>query len=88
MRPISPIAPILQHSSFPPPMIADSKNRLIGLTRELAADWAATKDHWRDAKSMEFEKRFIEDLMGSVNVAVVNIDTLERVLNKVREDCE
>ena len=69
-------------------MIADSKNRLIGLTRELAADWAATKDHWRDAKSNEFEKRFLDDLMGSVNVAVVNIDTLERALNKVREDCE
>lgn len=69
-------------------MIADSKNRLIGLTRELAADWAATKDHWRDGKSVEFEKRFIEDLVASVNVAVVNIDTLERALNKVREDCE
>ena len=70
------------------PMPTGSKNRLLGLTKELAADWAATKDHWNDAKSQEFEKRFIEDLMTGVNAAMTNIDALERVLNKIREDCE
>lgn len=69
-------------------MIGGSKNRLLGLTKELAADWAATKDHWSDAKSMEFEKRFLDDLMTGVNAAMTNIDTLERALNKVRDDCE
>ncbi|MEY4386554.1 MAG: hypothetical protein RLY20_1837 [Verrucomicrobiota bacterium] len=69
-------------------MTSGCKNRLLGLTKELAADWAATKDHWNDAKSQEFEKRFIEELMTGVNAALTNIDTLERALNKVREDCE
>ena len=69
-------------------MPTGSKNRLLGLTKELAADWAATKDHWTDAKSQEFEKRFIEELMTGVNAAMTNIDTLERVLNKIRDDCE
>jgi hypothetical protein len=69
-------------------MTSATKNRLLGLTKELAADWAATKDSWRDAKAMEFEKRFLDDLMGGVNAAVTNIDALERVLSQVRHDCE
>ena len=69
-------------------MSSGAKNRLLGLTKELAADWAATKDHWSDAKSQEFEKRFIDDLMAGVTAAMTNIDALERVLEKVREDCE
>ena len=69
-------------------MTSGTKNRLLGLTKELAADWAATKDHWGDAKSQEFEKRFIGDLMTGVNAAMTNIDALERALNKVRDDCE
>ena len=69
-------------------MSSGSKNRLLGLTKELAADWAATKDHWSDAKSQEFQKRFIDDLMTGVNAAMTNIDALERALDKVRDDCE
>ena len=69
-------------------MTSGAKNRLLGLTKELAADWAATKDHWGDAKSQEFEKRFIDDLMAGVTAAMTNMDTLERAINKVREDCE
>ena len=69
-------------------MTSGAKNRLLGLTKELAADWAATKDQWSDAKSHEFEKRFIDDLMTGVNAAMTNIDSLERALNKVRDDCE
>lgn len=69
-------------------MTSGSKNRLLGLTKELAADWAATKDHWSDAKSQEFEKRFIDDLMTGVSAAMTNIDALERVLNQIRDDCE
>lgn len=65
-----------------------TKNRLLGLTQQLVADWTATKDSWRDAKALEFEKRFIEELMGGVNAAVNNIDALERALHKVRSDCE
>ena len=69
-------------------MTSASKNRLVGLTKELAADWARTKEDWTDAKSLEFEKRFLDDLMAAVNVAVTNIDALERILNQVRDDCE
>jgi len=65
-----------------------SKNQLVGLTKQLRADWEQTRQQWNDAKSLEFDKRFLEELMAGVNQAVTNIDTLERVINQVRSDCE
>ena len=65
-----------------------SQNRLVGLTKELAAEWANTKQSWRDAKSREFEHRFLGELFTGVNQAVANIESLERILNKIRADCE
>ena len=65
-----------------------SKNRLMGLTKELRADWEQTRQYWSDAKSLEFEKRFLAELMAGVNQAVTNIDALERVISQVRSDCE
>ncbi len=65
-----------------------SQNRLLGLTKELAAEWANTKQSWSDAKSREFEQRFLDELFSAVNQAVTNIESLERILNKIRADCE
>ena len=65
-----------------------SKNRLMGLTKELRAEWEQTRQYWNDAKSTEFEKRFLEELMAGVNLAITNIDALERVISQVRSDCE
>lgn len=64
------------------------QNRLMGLTKELRTDWEETKQYWNDAKSQEFEKRFLEELMASANQAIANIDALERAITKVRADCE
>jgi len=65
-----------------------SKNQLMGLTKALRAEWEQTKQYWNDAKSLEFEQRFLNDLLAGVNQAIANIDTLERVITKVRADCE
>jgi len=65
-----------------------SQNRLVGLTKELAAEWAKTKQSWSDAKSREFEQRFLGELFTGVNQAVTNIESLERILNQIRADCE
>ena len=65
-----------------------SQNRLNGLTKELRVEWEQTKQYWNDAKSLEFEKRFLDELNVSVNQAIASIDALERVLNKARSDCE
>jgi hypothetical protein len=65
-----------------------SSNRLTGLTKELRVEWDNTKQYWNDAKSAEFEKRFLDELLTGVNQAVNNIETLERILKKIRDDCE
>ena len=65
-----------------------SKNRLMGLTKELRTVWVQTRQYWNDAKSHEFEKQFLEELIAGVNLAVTNIDALERVISRVRSDCE
>ena len=65
-----------------------SQNRLVSLTKELAAEWANTKQSWSDAKSREFEHRFLGELFTGVNQAVTNIESLERILNQIRADCE
>ena len=65
-----------------------SQNRLMSLTNNLRAEWEQTKSHWNDAKSREFEERFLQELIPAVNQAISNIESLERTLNKIRTDCE
>ena len=65
-----------------------SQNRLTGQTKELRAAWEQTRHYWNDAKSAEFEKRFLDDLFGSVTQTVNHIDTLERILTRIHDDCD
>ena len=68
--------------------MSTSQNRLMGLTNNLRAEWEQTKSYWNDAKSREFEERFLQELIPAVNQAISNIESLERTLNKIRTDCE
>ena len=68
--------------------LSGTKNRLVALTKELAVQWSETKNHWWDAKTQEFERRYITELFVNVDKAVTAIERLDEVLNKVRRDCE
>jgi uncharacterized protein YeaO (DUF488 family) len=65
-----------------------SSNRLAGITKELRAHWADTKAHWKDAKSLEFEHRYMEELLASVDRTVAVMEQLDKLLTKIRTDCE
>jgi len=65
-----------------------AQNRLMGLTKELRVEWENTKHYWNDAKSQEFEKKYLEELFAAVNHAITNIDSLERLLKKIHADCD
>jgi len=65
-----------------------SQNRLAGLTNELRAEWEQSQHYWNDAKSREFEQRFLAELFSAVNQTINHIESLERVLAKIRSDCE
>jgi uncharacterized protein YeaO (DUF488 family) len=65
-----------------------SSNRLSALTKELRAQWADTKAHGKDAKSQEFEHRYMDELLASVDRTVTAMEQLDKLLNRIRTDCE
>jgi len=67
--------------------MSGNKGRLTGLTRDLSLQWEETKNHWRDAKSEEFERKYIVELSAHVNRAILVLEQLEELLKKVRSDC-
>ena len=65
-----------------------SKSRLAALTKDLTAKWRETREYWRDDRARDFEQRYMDELLSSVSNTLNTIDTLERVLNQIRSDCE
>ena len=62
--------------------------RLAGATRELWLQWQDTKNYWRDAKSQEFEAHYLSELVATVDKSVAVIEQLDKLLTKIRKDCE
>ena len=68
--------------------LAGNRSRLAAITRELSLRWQETKNYWKDAKSQEFEHRYLVELVARVDKTVTVIEKLDELLNKVRKDCE
>ncbi|MFZ1072178.1 MAG: hypothetical protein WAO21_01965 [Verrucomicrobiia bacterium] len=64
------------------------KNRLVSLSKGLATRWGETKNYWKDAKSLEFEQRYMTELFANVDRTVIVLEKLDEILAKVRKDCE
>ncbi len=62
--------------------------RLEALTKDLRVHWQHTKEYWTDAKSREFEHKYLEELFASVDRAVLVIDQLDKLILKIKKDCE
>ena len=62
--------------------------RLAAITKELWGQWQQTKEYWRDAKSEEFEHMYLEELVSSVDKAVMVIEQLDKLITRIRRDCE
>jgi hypothetical protein len=65
-----------------------SKARLVAITKELSNRWDETKNYWRDAKSQEFEQRYMTELFANVDRTVTVMEKLNELLTKVKNDCE
>jgi hypothetical protein len=65
-----------------------NKSRLLGLTKEISFRWGDTKDHWHDARSAEFERRFLLELPPRVNAAAAALDKLDELFKRIQKDCE
>jgi hypothetical protein len=62
--------------------------RLGGITKELWMQWQETRSAWRDAKSDEFQHKYLEELVSGVDKTVAVIEQLDKLILKIRHDCE
>jgi outer membrane murein-binding lipoprotein Lpp len=62
--------------------------RLSALTKELSNRWQETRDEWLDAKSAEFDQKYMEQLISNVDTSVAVIEQLSKLVEKIRSDCE
>jgi hypothetical protein len=65
-----------------------SGTRLSGITRELWGQWQQTKESWKDSKSAEFEQKYLQDLVANVDKTVMVIEQLDKLIGKIKRDCE
>ncbi len=63
-------------------------SRLGAVTKDLWVHWLQTKESWADAKSLEFEQKFLQELMNSVDKTVTAIEQLDKLIQKIKKDCE
>lgn len=61
---------------------------LVQAAKELNVHWEQTKSSWRDAKSREFEERFLSELPHHVANTATVISEIDQILRKIRTDCE
>ena len=62
-------------------------NRLKHSIQTLRDQWRATEPTWNDAVRRRFEERYILPLEPAVDAALVGIQKLGDVLDRVRRDC-
>ncbi len=62
--------------------------RLAAISKQLWLDWQQTKEQWADVKSQEFERKFLLELFSSVDKTVTVIEQLDKLMTKIRKDCE
>ena len=65
-----------------------SRFKLIRLTKELLLRWDETRATWRDHRAEEFEKNTIHGLTDRVSATSTAIEDIDKLLNKLRKDCE
>ena len=61
---------------------------LNAVTKDLLAQWQQTHEDWTDVKSLEFQRKYMEELEANVETAVTVVEKLDNLLDKIRKDCE
>lgn len=64
------------------------RSRLAALTKQLDNQWQQTKEYWRDAKSLEFDQKYMSELSSIANTVVNNTEDLAKIIARIRSDCE
>jgi hypothetical protein len=62
--------------------------QLVAATKDLVRRWEETKESWQDAKATEFEQKYLFELLAAMERAAPVFDDLDKLLNRIRSDCE
>ena len=65
-----------------------NRARLMGMTKELFIKWKEVRERWKDSKSLEFEKKYMDALLLQVDKTDGISEKLDAIVNKARKDCE
>ncbi len=49
--------------------------------------WQEVRAHWRDAKAIEFEERYLRELPSRTTQACTVLSEIDKVLRKAKHDC-
>jgi hypothetical protein len=68
--------------------IGSNGKALARATKDLFLKWEATKRAWLDAKAAQFENDYLAELQTAVDRAVPIFDELDKLVDRVRSECE
>ncbi len=68
--------------------IGSSGKITAAATKDLLRRWTETREAWRDTKSQEFERRYIRELEATIDRSAPVFEMLEKLVTKIRKDCE
>jgi hypothetical protein len=69
-------------------MSSEAEASLAAALQNLTIAWQEVRGHWRDAKCAEFEERYLKDLPSRATQAAAIMSEIEKILRKVKNDCE
>jgi hypothetical protein len=67
--------------------VVQGHERLVLAAKQLAADWQALKETWRDENSQQIEDRFILPLESEIRSAVLAMDRAQAAIHNCRQEC-
>jgi hypothetical protein len=68
-------------------MSSEAEATLAAALQNLNVAWQEVRGHWRDAKCLEFEERYMKELPSRTTQAATVIAELEKILKKAKNDC-
>lgn len=72
-------------------MICDLKSsvtRLQKSARRIQERWMATKEHWDDPVSREFEEEYLQPIVPQIKLALAAVHEMAEVLDNAERECD
>jgi hypothetical protein len=68
--------------------ITSTGQTISAATKELARQWTQTREFWNDAKADHFEAKYLSEMIAGVDRTLPVFDDLQKLLSRMRSDCE